>query len=80
MREEERKDGLITALAVRRRITRKWRLHVDVGPRDGPELGLSWVMINLWDRRISTCIETTVWREAYGFQHPCDDLWGAISS
>jgi len=38
MREEDRKDGLMGALPVKRRITRKWRLHVSL--RDDSELGL----------------------------------------
>lgn len=42
-------------MAVKRRITKKWRLHVS--PRDGPELGLSWLRVNLRDPRASAIFE-----------------------
>jgi len=31
--------------------------------QDSPELGLSWLSANLWDRRISTGIEAAIWRD-----------------
>ena len=45
--EGDRKEGLIGALAVKRRITRKWRLHMNL--QDDPKLGCSWVTVHLWD-------------------------------
>ena len=50
MRKQDRKDGLIQALDVKRRTARKWRLHVSL--LDGSKLGLSQLRVNLWDLHI----------------------------
>jgi len=65
---ETRRWGFFTALAVKGRITRKWRLQVYL--QDGPELGLSWVRASLWGGRISTGIEAAIWREVDRPWHP----------
>ena len=52
------------ALPVKRRITRKWRLHVS--PQDGRELGLSRERANLQDGRISAGVEAAISREVDG--------------
>lgn len=78
MREWDGNDGLVGVLPIKRKITRKWRLHVSL--QDGPELGLSPVMVNLKDGRISANIEVAVWMEVDGSWCPCNGVWDMISS
>jgi len=76
-RKGDGKEGLIWALAVKRRMTRKWRLHVN--PQDGCDLGLSWLSANLQDRRISASTEAAILREVDGSWCSCDEFWSTTS-